>query len=286
MFATHALPRAALTPFPPAQSFWYGLATEGLYAGLALLFPPPRARLRARSNMRLHASQYADLARLMRAVKATTTPGVYVGANMTYAHTVLAAQMSGDHNDVHLKPAKPHPLFGKLIAHGMNAVSQSLVALRAEMDIEELVPDHMSISFLAPVFLNEDRLAIRVSKTTATAWDLVVMATNKRTQVERTVVRMSVRLKEGTPFGNDEWFRVHMTLWRISALIAETWPGCLYLKQELTIRRPTGSDIDTVVHGQGEDERGRASITTGVTTSGHSAWPSMSGKGTILLPAA
>jgi hypothetical protein len=262
----------------------YETAIEDFSSFLAQWFPAPSEYVRNRSDLLLHPGQYASLSELMGAVKKTATPGYYLGAAMKLDRTQLAAKMSGDYNDVHVNRERPHPLFGKLIAHGMDAVTQALVALRAEIGSQQLVLHQASITFLQPVFLDEDRLYIHVTKTTPTEWRINVSAKKNQGTVERIVVKMSICLKDGTPFDEDDWFRSHMALWRISALIAETWPGALYAKQELTFHRPmAGSEVGIVIRGQGQNSRGHCEVSTEVMLPNRSLWPAITGKATIVL---
>lgn len=259
-------------------------AMRDLLSPLAQWFPAPSRFVRNRSDLPLHPGQYALLSTLMEAVKKTMTPGHYLGATMEQGRTLLAAEMSGDYNDIHVNPDRPHPLFGRLIAHGMDAVTQALVVLRDEIADQQLVLHQASITFLQPVFLGEDQLSIHVSKTTPMEWRIDVSAKKNQGSVERIVIKMSVCLKGGTPFNEEDWFRAHMTLWRISALIAETWPSALYAKQELTFHRPmTGSEIGIVVRGQGENSRGHCEVSTEALPPNRSLWPAITGKATIVL---
>ncbi len=265
----------------------YESALQDLSRSLMQRFRAPSAYLRNRSDLLLHPGQHASLSELMGAVKETATPGYYLGAAMERDRTLLAAEMSGDWNDVHVNADRPHPLFGRLIAHGMDAVTQALVALQSEIGDGQLVPHQVSIAFLQPVFLGEDQLHIHVTKTTPTEWRIDVSAKKHQETVERIVVKMSVCLKDGTPFDEDNWFRSHMALWRISALIAETWPGALYAKQELVFQRPmAGSEVGVVIRGQGENGRGHCEVSTEALLPNHSLWPAITGKATIVLPKA
>lgn len=263
----------------------YEGAMEDFFSSITQWFPAPNKYIRNRSDLPLHSGQYALLSKLMGAVKKTATPGHFLGATMERSRTLLAAKMSGDYNDVHVNPDRPHPLFGRLIAHGMDAVTQALVALRDEIGDQQLVLHQANIAFLQPVFLGEDQLSIHVTKTTPTEWRIDVSAKKKRTTVEQIVVKMSIRLKDGTPFDEEDWFRSHMALWRISALIAETWPGCLYAKQELTFHKPmAGNEVGVVIRGQGENSRGHCEVSAKALLPSYSLWPAVEGKVTIVLP--
>lgn len=204
---------------------------------------------------------------------------------MSVARARLAAETSGDWNPVHLDPERPHPLFGRLIAHGMDAVIQGLVALRIEMRGLALTPHQMDITFLQPVFLGEDKLYIHITRESDTHWRIAVSARKNRSRVERIVVKMLVYFQAGTAFGDDDWVRSFMALWRISASISEAWPGCLYAKQRFVFHPIVTNDqsLGVVIRGRGKNARGQCEVSTVAQIPDYSVWPSVTGAATIVL---
>lgn len=242
----------------------------------------------SRSSFQLHEDQQALLAELMQPVKKTGRPGQYSGALMTLHRTRQAAEMSGDWNDIHVNPENPHPLFGgKLVAHGMDAVTQAFAALKLELYGTGLVPKKVDIEFQKPVFLEETML--RISITPAGVFDrereIEVFAWNEQQQKEKLAVKLRVLLKVDHSFDDWAWFRVLMSGWQISALLAKTWPSCLYYKQSLNFDQLEGNFLETHIRGEGQNDRGHCLVRTQAYGAGHQFSPFVTGQATIILPA-
>lgn len=248
---------------------------------------PPTEYVRSESQMMLEESQQKMLNELMAPVQKNGSPGHYFGAIMDTDRTRLAAEMSGDHNDVHVNPKKPHPRFGRLIAHGMDAVTQATAALKLEINGHKLVPCKADISFRQPVFVDEDQLEIRIAPLEdpfALNREINVYAQNKSSP-ERLVVKMRMTLKKNPTFDEHAWFRSIMSAWRISALLAETWPGCLYVRQQFDFHKPVGGEqLGVYVRGDGLDSKGNCLVHTQAHDSPHAIFPTVGGQATIVLP--
>ena len=248
---------------------------------------PPTEYIRRESHMKLEDSQQAMLNELISPVRKNGAAGHYFGARMDTDRTILGATMSGDWNDVHTNPEKPHARFGKLIAHGMDAVTQATAALKLELSGQELVPCNADISFRQPVFINEDCLEIRIAPS-ADPFDLnreINVYAQNTSAPERLVVKMRMTLKKNPSFDEHAWFRSTMSAWRISALLAETWPGCLYARQQFDFHEPAGGDqLGIYICGDGLDSRGNLLVLTQAHDSPHASFPTVSGQATIVLP--
>lgn len=271
------------------------LSPIGQCAGAALAFAaafqganrPPTEYKRNYSSLLLHETQMAALDVLLSPVKKNGAPGRYYGAVMDTERTELAAEMSGDWNDVHVNPKHPHPRFGKLIAHGMDTVSQALIALKLELHGTGLVPKKAEISFVQPVYIDEDILEIRIlpGDMFDPVREIEVYAQSRPSAPEKLVARLRVRIAEDPFFDEHAWFGSIMSAWRISALLAKTWPGCLYLKQQLDFHQPLqGSALGVYVRGDGFDAKGRCKVHTQAHREGHQILPAVSGQAIIVLP--
>jgi acyl dehydratase len=270
MYAT-ALP----SPWIPLESLWVAISQ---------LFPSPTDRWRGESEIDLTDEQRDLLAKLLDPVKPDTVPGTFRGAFMSLLNTKWAMCMSGDWNHVHHDAEQPHPLFGKLVPHGMNGVSQVLAATRQMIDGLGLVPYRAEIVFLKPAFLEEDRFLIDFART-STDYEFTIRACSDDTE-GRDVTKVHLTLREGT-WSDEAWFRTHMMLWRMSATLAETWPGCLYAKQTVTFHRPLAGDtLATRVRGTGRNTRGHCTAYTQVHSPRSPLLPSVTGQATVVLPKA
>lgn len=247
---------------------------------------PATQSIRRESQIKLEESQHAMLNELMSPVRKNAAAGHYFGAVMDTDRTILGATMSGDWNDIHTNPEKPHARFGKPIAHGMDAVTQAAAALRLELSGQELAPGNLDISFRQPVFINEDRLEIRITPS-ADPFDLnreINVYAQNTSAPERLVVRMRTTLKKNPAFDEHAWFRSIMSAWRISALLAQTWPGCLYLRQQLAFHEPVGGDqLGVYICDDGQDSRGNLLVFTQAHDSPQAMRPAVSGHATIML---
>lgn len=283
----HVLPVSPLFLWQLRLIREYQEAAHGFYRDLQRWPLMPDEFVRDRSDLALHAGQRDQLASLMQVVRKTAISGRYRGATMELDRTRLAAEMSGDWNDVHVNPDRPHPLFGKLIAHGMDAVTQAFAAIRSELGDQPLAPREASIAFVQPVFLGEDQLSIHVAPKTPLEWDVAVSARGSNVAAERIVVRLHLSLQDGRPFADDDWFRALMAIWRISALLAKTWPGCLYTRQELRFHQPMAGDaLGIAVQGIGRNDRGHSLVRTEAHEPRRSLLPFITGRATIVLPRA
>lgn len=269
MFAT-ALP----SPWIPLESLW---------AAISQFFPSPVDRWRGESEIDLTDEQRGLLAKLLAPVEPDTVPGTFRGAFMSLLNTKWAMCMSGDWNHVHHDAEQPHPLFGKLVPHGMNGVSQVLAAARQITSGLGLVPYQVEIVFLKPAFLEEDRFLIHPLTRTSTMYEYVVRACNEDDEC-RDVTKVLLTLRKGA-WSDEDWFRTHMMLWRMSATLAEIWPGCLYTKQTATFHRPlAGNTLATRVRGTGRNTRGHCTAYTQVHSPRSPLLPSVTGQATIVLP--
>ncbi len=257
---------------------------EGFFATIAQMFPRPTEYRRGQSEIEFADEQRGLLAQLVKPVQPDGRSGMFRGACMTLQHTKLAMCMSGDWNPVHWDSERPHSMFGKLVAHGMNGVSQGLVAAHQVIGRLGLVPRQVEITFQKPVYLGEDRLVIHIVAKTMTEYEITVRAVTDDPDVpERDVTKMCLICRQGS-WSGEEWFRALMSLWRISALLAETWDGCLYAKQTITFRRPIHGDIlAALVRGTGRNNRGHCTVHTQVHDPRHSLLPAVMGTATIVL---
>ena len=252
--------------------------------------PAPRAnrptvrRTEKRSDLCLDESQQGKLAHLMQAVKPTSVRGQYTGAMMSWGRTQLSAAMSGDYNDVHMNPEKPHPRFGRPIAHGMDTVTQAFAAVKHETAGTGLFPSEATIEFKHPVYIGEDHLSIHVGRPDTGVREVEVFAQRKGSTAKTLVVKIELILRTNPFFDERTWFCNLMAGWRISALLAASWPGCLYLRQTLFFGKPL-SGKNLVVRLKGETDGEKASVVS--TEANGTGWtlPFVTGKATIMLPA-
>lgn len=262
--------------------------TEPVLKLFTSTFQPAPETKSGRSLIRLYDSQHLMLKKLMQSARKNGHPGQYVGAAADLERTRMEADMSGDNNEIHLNLKKPHPLFKKLIAHGAGILTQAFAALRIHIS-PGLAPANADIKFLGPVFLGEDRLKIRI-KTGESPMDheIQVFAHNVALP-NRVVLEMRVTLVLNPDFGEAEWFHILMSAWRISALLAETWPNCLYRRQSLEFNHPMkGDSLGVIVRGEGfsnqkDQEKGYVTVDTQAHDFGCSHTPSVHGKAIISL---
>ncbi len=268
---------AIALPFPSPMADFFATITQ--------IFPRPIEYRREQSEIEFTDEQRGLLAELVRPVQPDGRSGIFRGACMTLQHTKLAMCMSGDWNPVHCDPNRPHPMFGKLVAHGVDGVSQGLVAAHQVIGRLELVPYQVEIMFQKPVFLGEDRLLIHVLEKTMTEYEVTIRAITDDPDVpERDVTKMRLICRQGS-WSGEEWFRALMSLWRISALLAETWDGCLYAKQTIQFQRPIHGDVlAALVRGTGRNSRGHCTVHTQVHDPRYPLLPAVTGTATIVLP--
>lgn len=240
---------------------------------------------RGQSLYRFNHDRRAGLVSLLQSVRPVVGhPGYYRGDLVTLERVQAGADMSGDHNEVHLR--KPHPRFGKLIAHGMDTVTHAFAALMQEQNGNGLVPKSLSITFSSPVFIGEDTLevTVRPAKGLEPKRELFVRVLRKPEEKWKNAAGLQVALGQGGS-GVTVWHRTLIAGWQISALLAKTWPGCLYCQQWLDFSDvPDDETLLTIVRGIGHDAKGRYLVDTEVHSGGNHALLA-SGQAVIILPA-
>lgn len=238
------------------------------------------------SSLHLTKRRRDEFMRLMQSAKPTNQPGEFIGKQLTLRRTRQWAEVAGDTNPVHI--TTPHPKFGTLIAHGWDALTMALAALKLDLPAG-LIPRKVTAEFRKPVALSERstpviKISVPFEKPSERLIEVYAgMTPDMRPKL---VIKVVVELIEGT-LSNEDWLHAIIGGWRISALLASTFPRCLYYQQILTFTPSSQAftHIVTRVRGQGLNNDGHCSVDTRAQgrnkTSGH--WLFATGQATVIL---
>ncbi|MEP7162707.1 MAG: hypothetical protein ABI747_02990 [Candidatus Moraniibacteriota bacterium] len=219
---------------------------------------------KGRSGMHLSDTRAAQFTSLMRSVKPTEKSGKYLAPPATHPRTRLWAEVSGDKNDVHINPKKPHPLFGGLIAHGMDPTTSALVALKKHLRGSKLIPSHVALTFWNPLLLDEGPtplITIVIPEGEPFRRRITVTAGLTTENEPKKVITLEVMLHEGI-LADRHWLETTVSGWRISTLLAETWAGCLFYSLSLSFPQSSKKTkrLVTEVRGVGRTEKGHGRV--------------------------
>lgn len=182
------------------------------------------------SLLRHHTPLYLHLLyELMDGIRKGKVSGEYFGLPMTPGRTHDAARMSGDYNKIHIGD-------GDLIAHGFHGVTEALEALRL-YHIEHsipLQPKGIDIQFRQKVSLDgrplrHKILPFRVGEDPHIRTIHTFTAVNATNEEQKPAIIIRVLLEAG-PFDRKALGYGLYCGWLTSALLAETWPGCVFYK--------------------------------------------------------
>lgn len=268
------VPLICLTPYGPFKFL------EAVFDTMAAdLFTVRPEHKRSTVSQKVSPEAIRMLEKAIRGVR----PGR--GCRATLAGTLTDAEMSGDHNPVHVDPLRASSRFGnRLIAHGMKSVTQAAAALMLELEGSNLVPESFDdIQFRDAVILDEDMVSFpRVIASENPLCRVVEVFAKSHAKKERLITRVSVSLREGN-FEDGELEYYLLSGWHISAVLAGAWPGCLYRRQQLkfyTSARPNS----TYVRVQGMSRDGmKVVVKTDSHAGGIIGEPLTTGEAVIIL---
>ena len=239
------------------------------------------------SSLHLTARRRNEFCCLMRSAKPTSQPGEFVGKQLILRRTRRWAAVAGDTNPVHL--TTPHPKFGTLIAHGWDALTMAMAALKLDLP-SGLIPKKVTAEFRKPMSLREHstpmiRILVPPEKPLERLIEVYVGMTLDLQP--KLVIKVMVELAKGT-LSDEDWLHAIIGGWRISALLASTFPHCLYY-QQILVFTPTSQEfthIVTRVRGQGLNGSGHCVVDTRAQgrTSPNGHWSFATGQATIVLP--
>lgn len=182
------------------------------------------------SSLRFHTPHYIRWLYELMDVQEGNASGEYYGKPKTPGYTLDAASISGDYNKVHVGD-------GDVFAHGFHGVTEALEALRlyhATHSIE-LRPKGIDIQFRKKVPLDGNRLRhkilpFHVGEAPCMRAIKTFTATNATAgEEQKPAISIDILLEEG-PFERKFLGYNLYCGWRTSALLAQTWPGCIFYK--------------------------------------------------------
>lgn len=198
------------------------------------------------------ANRLSRTRRLMDVVRYDDTVGAYVGISCL-ERTAEFADLFGDFNPAHMQGV---PLFGDVIAHGMDGGLQLWAAIKSYLDHDQLVPTSIQFGFSRPVYpRGAPDLLITIQPTESGSLVAKVHAVNGGESVK--AITAFVTLEPGK-LSEREWVTRGMAFGVASALLASTWQ-CIYVGHVFNFAS-CPADLSTLtarVRGRGYKGSGR-----------------------------
>jgi hypothetical protein len=184
----------------------------------------------------------------MQGVTRAKNEGPWEGRLMTRDDTLYAAEVSQDRNPVHISD--------DAIAHGMNSASQLLAALEQDLSGSGLVPQFAEMIFRRTVPADGSGRIYVDSVPCSGTRERKFEVRFESERVSEVVLKATFALCEGH-FTQSDWVAATLSAWRVSALVAETWPRCKLATYRVNFAasRDAPGQAWTVVLPLGRNER-------------------------------
>lgn len=240
------------------------------------------------SSLRFHTPHYIRLLyELMDGVRKGSSSGEYFGLPMTPGHTHDAARMSGDYNKIHI--GHEGMSTDNLIAHGFHGVTEALEALRLYHIAHgiPLQPKGMDIQFRQKVPLDGRPLCYRIlpfhiGEDSRIRTIMVFTTANAGSEELKPAIIIKVLLETGSFDRKALGYGLYCG-WLTSALLAETWPGCIFYKLTAafgeTPKKEESTNVTARIIGSSKGKNGQQHLIV-ATVAG-----TFKGEADIILPA-
>lgn len=240
------------------------------------------------SLARAHTPHYIHLLyELMDGVREGNSSGEYFGLPMTPGRTRNAAAMSGDYNEIHIGRLGIPDI--DLIAHGFHGVTEALAALHLYHTTHgiKLRPKGIDIQFRQKVPLNGKPLRhkitpFRVGENPDLRTIMVFTTGNTLSEEAKPAIVIKVLLEAGSFDRKALGYNLYCG-WLTSALLAETWPGCIFYQLTAAFGEPqkkedwTKAVVQTTKSYESKSGQKHLIVATSAGT--------LSGEADIILPA-
>ncbi len=191
---------------------------------------------------------------LMRVTPTGVKRGWYLGAVMDESRRDLAHEVFQDDNPAHFRGVERMGM--KPISYGADVLTQMLGAWRGVHARGNQTPHHLDVAFVKPVFVGSDRIYVWVPPVGSTGRCIRALVYESEAKRFVIVARLAVVPRNGRATKAD-WVNAVVSVGGMSRMLAQRWPGCIYMRQTLELTNSGRPHPLVMIRGQGEGVSGK-----------------------------